>query len=56
MGMGGGGGGGGVEGRRPQITFHNISAALWRKNGEALQVMHADLLDDRSPLCCLQQV
>lgn len=27
----GGGGGGGVEGRRPQITFHNISAALWGK-------------------------
>lgn len=22
-------GGGGVEGRRPQITFHNISAPLW---------------------------
>lgn len=22
-------GGGGVEGRSPQITFHNISVALW---------------------------
>lgn len=30
--MGGGGGGGGwVEGRGPQITFHNISAALLEK-------------------------
>lgn len=26
------------------------------KNGEALQVMYADLRDDRSPLWCLQQV
>lgn len=43
-------GGGGLEGRRPQITFHNISAALWGKNGGALQVMYADLLEDRSLL------
>lgn len=42
-------GGGGVEGRRPQITFHNISAPLWGGgNEEVLQVMYADLFCDRS--------
>lgn len=41
-------GGGGVEGRRPQITFHNISVPLWGGGEEVLQVMYADLFCDRS--------
>lgn len=45
-------GGGGVEGRRPQITFHNISVPLCVCGGggneEVLQVMYADLFCDRS--------